>query len=383
MRVAVAGPIDLELLQPCLDEEVTSAGYRFPMTAHLVLELVKRGIPTVAIATDPAAIAPYRLRGPSLEVSVVPSRTRARDRALDAFRVERRLLAEALTAAAPDVIHAHWTYEFAMAARATGLPTLVTVHDWAPAVLQVHRDVYRTIRLGMQVRVLSTAPALTAVSPYIQEKVERFYRKPVALVPNGVPPELFSTAPRREAAGEVRFGALVAGDDVRKNLRRLLEAFAVVRTAAGRPVGLELAGGGCGPGEPLHRWAVERGLQQDVVFTGRIASDEVAAFMGRLDAFVHPSLEESFGLVIVEAMAAGVPVVAGRRSGAPPWLLEEGAAGLLVDVTDARAIARAMVRLVDGPERTALARAGRSRAEDFRMERIADQYVARYRTLAR
>ena len=164
MRVAVAGPIDLEILQPCLDTEVTSAGYRFPMTAHLVAELVTRGIPTVAVTTDPAVHAPYRLRGPSLEVHVVPSRARARDRALDAFRAERRLRTEALVSAAPDVIHAHWTYEFAMAARATGLPTLVTVHDWAPAVLRLHRDVYRTIRLGMQARVLSTAPALTAVT---------------------------------------------------------------------------------------------------------------------------------------------------------------------------------------------------------------------------
>jgi glycosyltransferase involved in cell wall biosynthesis len=383
VRVAVAGPIDLEILQPCLDTEVASAGYRFPMTAHLVAELVTRGIPTVAVTTDPAVHAPYRLRGPSLEVHVVPSRARARDRALDAFRAERRLLTEALVSAAPDVIHAHWTYEFAMAARATGLPTLVTVHDWAPAVLRLHRDVYRTIRLGMQARVLSTAPALTAVSPYIREKVERVYRKRVALVPNGVPAGLFATTPRPEPTDPVRFGALVAGDDARKNLRRLLEAFALVRATATRPVQLELAGGGCGPGEPLHRWAVERDLQRDVVFTGRLGSDRVPSFLGGLDAFVHPSLEESFGLVIVEAMAAGVPVVAGSRSGAPPWLLENGAAGLLVDVGDAGSLAQAMLRLLDAPERTTFSRAGRVRAEDFRMSRVADQYLEQYRALAR
>jgi glycosyltransferase involved in cell wall biosynthesis len=103
--------------------------------------------------------------------------------------------------------------------------------------------------------------------------------------------------------------------------------------------------------------------------------------MGRLDAFVHPSLEESFGMVIVEAMAAGVPVVAGRRSGAPAWLLEGGSAGLLVDVTSDEAIAGAMLRLVEGPERTVLAAAGRVRAEDFRMERVADQYVEQYQAL--
>lgn len=86
-------------------------------------------------------------------------------------------------------------------------------------------------------------------------------------------------------------------------------------------------------------------------------------------------------MVIVEAMAAGVPVVAGSRSGAPPWLLDEGAAGLLVDVTDVGAITRAMVRLLDASERATFGLAGRSRAEEFRMSRVADQYVEQYRAL--
>jgi glycosyltransferase involved in cell wall biosynthesis len=382
VKVAVAGPIDLELLQPFLDDPVGSPGYRFPMTAHLVAELVSRGIPTAAITTDPGADAPYRLRGPRLDAFVVPSRTRARDRALDAFRAERRLLAGAIREAAPAVVHAHWTYEFALAARRTGVPTLVTVHDWAPAVLAHHRDAYRAVRLGMQVRVLTTAPELTAVSPYLQEKVERYYRKRVRLVPNGVAPELFQDTATR-ASGPLRFGSLVAGDDRLKNLRRLLVAFARVRGSTPDEVELVLAGGGCGPGDPLHRWAAERGLQQGVHFAGRLASTEVPAYLAGLDVLVHPSLEESFGMVLVEAMAAGVPVVAGRHSGAPPWLLEGGAAGLLVDVTDAAAIATAMVRLTGAPEREHLARAGRARAEDFRMSRVADQYVERYGALAR
>ncbi len=58
MRVAITGPIDLEILQPHLDDPVTSAGYRFPMTAHLVVELVSRGFDTAAVTTDPSPRRP-------------------------------------------------------------------------------------------------------------------------------------------------------------------------------------------------------------------------------------------------------------------------------------------------------------------------------------
>jgi glycosyltransferase involved in cell wall biosynthesis len=69
--------------------------------------------------------------------------------------------------------------------------------------------------------------------------------------------------------------------------------------------------------------------------------------MAGSDLLLHPSLEESFGMVAAEALAAGIPVVGGQRSGALPWVV--GQAGRLVDVTDPQALAAAMLELLGDP----------------------------------
>lgn len=378
MRVALAGPVDLELLQPGLTSPVRSRGYPFPMTAHLARSLVEHGHDVCVVTLDPTAREPYRLQGGSLEAVVVPMRPRARDRALDAFRVERRMLADALRDAAPDLVHAHWTYEFALAALRSRLPTLVTVHDWAPAVLAQHRDVYRAVRLGMQIRALSRAEHLTAVSPYIQHKVTTRYRKACVLVPNGLADRYYDVDRHRHATGDVTFGCLVTGNDRRKNVPALLKAFAQVRRSGSSPVRLRVAGGGCGAGEPLQQWAVEQGLAGDVEFCGRLEVDDVPAYLGGLDVFVHPSREESFGMVLAEAMAAGVPVVGGATSGAVPWLLDEGRAGILADVGRPTALADAMRTLLDPEVRAAWSVRARERAEMFRLAAVALRYAHQY-----
>ncbi len=380
MRVTVAGPIDLQVLQPLLDSEVTRPGYSFPMTAHLVTALVGMEVDVTVVATDPAVTTAYRLRGSRLDVRVVPMRPRARHRAQDFFRAERRGISQAIQDLQPDVVHAHWTYEFALAAEKTHIPTLVTVHDWAPSILFHHRDAYRAARLAMQVRAITTARHLSAVSPEIQRQVEKIYRKRLALVPNGLSDEYFR-GPSKPPTDGIRYGALVNGDDHRKNLRTLLRAFGLRDRAEDRR--LVLAGGGCAPGDPLHTWAVEHGLDDEVVFRGPMRPEEVPAYLAGLDVFVHPALEESFGMVILEAMAGGVPVIGGQESGAVPWLLDDGRAGMLSDVRSPEGLARSMVAMAGSDTRSRFAERGRERAESFRMARVAAQYVELYQRLLR
>ena len=63
------------------------------------------------------------------------------------------------------------------------------------------------------------------------------------------------------------------------------------------------------------------------------------------DILVHPALEESFGMTLVEAMARKVPVIAGQSSGAVPWVLSGGEAGLLVDVSSVDTLVQSILRL--------------------------------------
>ena len=96
--------------------------------------------------------------------------------------------------------------------------------------------------------------------------------------------------------------------------------------------------------------------------------------------FVHPSLEESFGLVLVEAINAGLPVVAGENSGAVPWVLANGEAGILVDVKRPEAIARGIAQLLDDENatRAIVGRAQEHVAKNFSSEAVCEAYLASY-----
>ena len=141
---------------------------------------------------------------------------------------------------------------------------------------------------------------------------------------------------------------------------------------------LRLAGHGFEADGPAVRWASGRGLTAGVEFLGHLSHAAVIAeIRERADVFVHPTLEESFGSSILEAMSQRVPVVAGIRSGAVPWILDEGRAGLLVDVASADALGRGMERLMDDEGlRSRLASAGFERARgEFSLAAVADRFL--------
>jgi glycosyltransferase involved in cell wall biosynthesis len=130
--------------------------------------------------------------------------------------------------------------------------------------------------------------------------------------------------------------------------------------------------------EDLHLTAAHPDLDGRVIFAGE--RSDVARLMAACDLFVLPSEWEGFGLVFVEAMAAGIPVVATRVSGIPEVVLD-GETGVLVPVHDPDALAEAIVRLCEDPaERRRLGNNGFQRVrEHFTAERMVDETLAIYR----
>jgi glycosyltransferase involved in cell wall biosynthesis len=137
-----------------------------------------------------------------------------------------------------------------------------------------------------------------------------------------------------------------------------------------RIVGGGLPGLDDGYAEELRSLAASLGVAGAVDFTGYVP--DAAASMGELDALVHCVELEPFGLVLVEAMLRGVPVIASREGG-PAEIVRDGVDGLLLDVTDVTALAGAIVGLLRAPEeRGRLGAAGRARVlERFSAERMA------------
>lgn len=211
------------------------------------------------------------------------------------------------------------------------------------------------------------------VVPSIRTKaalVERFGALPdridvTPLAPRSLP----ATAPVRfDRPTFLAVGTL----EPRKNLRRVLEAFSLVR-ARGLDAGLVVAGARGWLDDALVTTVAST---PHVSFEGAIDDARLAALYGGASALVYPSLGEGFGLPVVEAMAASLPVV---TSAATACAEVAGDAALLVDPYDVEALADAMTRVVEGEALAAELRArGRRRAGQFTWAATAEATRASY-----
>jgi glycosyltransferase involved in cell wall biosynthesis len=122
------------------------------------------------------------------------------------------------------------------------------------------------------------------------------------------------------------------------------------------------------------------GAAKRVTFAGLVAHSDVPTYFGNADIYVNPSLYESFGMSIIEAMAAGLPVVA-TRVGAVPELISHGHSGLLVEADSPLAIADAVIRLfTDAPLRNSISRVGHDIvSKKFPWQTVCSRLMQMYR----
>jgi glycosyltransferase involved in cell wall biosynthesis len=156
----------------------------------------------------------------------------------------------------------------------------------------------------------------------------------------------------------------------RKNVGALLEAMALL------PPPSVLRVVGTGPErERLERRARELGLEGRVAFLGHVAFDLLAAEYRRADVFCLPSRQEGFGIVFLEAMAAGLPIVAARAA-AVPDVVSDGENGVLVSPDSPAELAVVLGRLLsDADERRRLGEAGRRTVTRFDAPEVARQFL--------
>jgi glycosyltransferase involved in cell wall biosynthesis len=370
------------------------AGYPgAPFMASLARGLLERGhrVTVVSLASDMpcehGALA--RRRWGPLEIVFAPMRPRAwplngrrPGYIWDLLRFERQGLRQALASVDPDVVHAHWPYEFAWAAIDSGLPHVVTCHDSPFRIARLYRGwrhgAYRRIRAWMAWHALRRARCVTAVSPYMVQEVASLCRSAAHLVPNPVDTTLGAARPKERAAGtRARVLMVCNGWSDLKNPQAGLRAFDMLSRVMPE-VELVLLGADYEEGGVAQRWCDQAGITGRLRFVGPVRYGEVAQWMTGSDLLLHPALEESFGMVAAEALVAGLPVICGERSGALPWVV--GGAGRLVDVTRPSAIAQALLELLQHGERRAqLADLGRETVKArFAVAPVVQAYEALY-----
>jgi len=219
-----------------------------------------------------------------------------------------------------------------------------------------------------------------AVSAAARRTIVEHLHGDAVLIPNGVHVKTFVGAepmPGWPGTGGA-LGFLGRIDEPRKGLSVLLDAFS--RLAQGRP-GLRLLVAGPGDGDEV-RAALPANLRDRVVLLGLISEEDKPRFYASVDLYVAPNTGgESFGIVLLEAMAAGTPVVASDLD-AFRRVLDDGRAGKLFPIGDPDALAATLAGLLDDPaRREALADRGAARVAAYDWSAVARSVLGVYQTV--
>ena len=263
-----------------------------------------------------------------------------------------------------------------------------TVHDLSPLLRPEFYDprVRRKLRFLIR-RGIERAKVVLCISETTREHVIQEFKVSedrLAVAYHGVNPR-FSPGSTERARQSVRdaFGIdgrymLFLGKiEARKNVARLLEAFAEFRHSGDEDIKLVLAGRRHWGVNDIDELIEKLKLGESVIETGFVADDMVPELYRAAEFMVFPSLWEGFGLPLLEAMACGTPVITSNVSCLPEIA---GAAATQVDPLDTEAIADAMGKVSsDDVLRNSLRERGFSRAREFTWENTAAATLAVYR----
>jgi glycosyltransferase involved in cell wall biosynthesis len=280
----------------------------------------------------------------------------------------------------PDVLHATLT-----APRYPNAPLVFTIHD---LTMFENPEFYRPwvrVRLQQAIRpAIERARLLVCISDCVRNEIQqRFNVSPerLVVVHHGVHSRFRRIEDARQLVSE-RLGItrpylLFTGQmKLRKNIFRLIEAFALLR-ARGLDLDLVLVGRRGDTTEGMDELIDRCKVREHILELGHAADDLLPLLYSAAEAFVFPSLHEGFGLPVLEAMACGTPVLSSNLSALPEIA---GDAALLVDPTRTEAIVDGMQQLLENSSlRAKLIESGYSRARQFSWEACAQNTLRAYR----
>lgn len=391
MVIGISAPFNPKEFEDILDSESSIPNINRAATAvnTLVREFLLGGHRVVVFSTYPDSGKMLYYQGGNLEVYLVsrfiflPKRE-IYSRIYVWKRIERiiRLRVNEL-----DVLHAHWTYDYAMAAQKYShiLPVFCTVRDWCPYQLVIHKNIgsrlYWMVSYYVFKKVMQNSNLFLIANSYYTFKMVSDYciNRHIEIIQNPIKKD-FILSERISEPLKPTFISISQYIDIRKNIYKLLLAFKLYKER--RPDAcLLLVGNDFNyQNENIRTWEKE-GLLSNVKLLGWVNHEDLKSLLDRATALIHPSLEETFGNILLEGMARCLPVIGGYKSGAVPDVLGHGKYGLLCDVTDPMAIYKAMCQIENVEETGKMVRLATNYIkETYTSEIIAQKHLDLYKS---
>ncbi|MCA9413275.1 MAG: glycosyltransferase family 4 protein [Candidatus Omnitrophica bacterium] len=249
-----------------------------------------------------------------------------------------------------DVLHCHSAYPHGYVAatfsRLTGVPVFITPHGPTDIMrkerIRSHPKLEQRLRRGLQ-----EAAGITAISKNIFKEIVSvggFTEEKVHIVPNGVSLGDFKEV--EPFVGDQPYVLAMGRMVAQKGFDQLLAAFAEIADKV-PDLQLYMAGEGI-LRRDYEKMTRQLGLEERVHFLGLVQGAQKIAFLKGARFFVCPSRFEPFGIVVLEALAAGIPVIANRVGGIPD-IIENNVHGLLVDAESTVELGKAIMDLYKSP----------------------------------
>lgn len=262
-----------------------------------------------------------------------------------------------------DIIHSHLSYP------AGFLGTLIQKRKGIPNILTEHSTIRlynRSFIHKLCVRhALRNASGVISVSNSLKNEIIPIRKKSVNVIPNIVDTGLYEISGKKEGS-ILNIGFLGGLNNTNKGLDLLFKAVSMLENTMYK---LHIGGDGKLL-DHFKKLAAEMTIENNCIFYGEIARDKISQFYSQLDIFVLPSRYETFGIVLIEAIAAGVPVIA-TKCGGPEDIVTEST-GVLIEKDNPEMLANAIRTMAEN-----LASFNKETIRNYAREKFGEEAVAK------
>lgn len=246
----------------------------------------------------------------------------------------------------PDIVHAHYASSYGLIGALSGFhPYIISM--WGSDVFQFPN--YSFLHKILLKFNLSKADKLLSTSSIMKEEAKKYTSKDITVTPFGIDVNRFKPEAVNSifANSEIIIGTIKTLEKI-YGIEDLIKAFKIVKLKLkDRAIKLLLVGEGT-QRKNLESLATELNLLSDILFAGYVSHDEVEKYHNMLDIFVAVSLQESFGVAVLEASACCKPVIVSNVGGLPE-VVDDGKTGIIVEKENPNQLADALITLINNP----------------------------------
>ena len=265
-------------------------------------------------------------------------------RAVDFFYHEIKFIKKAYEIIGPDLILSNWSYEYSYAAYKSKFKYIMVNHDIPHFVLKYIPNLYRFIRFFMSVIVLKNSKNIITPSIYAKIQTQKYTSSKIRVIGNPVSNKI-KTKKINKIKTISKILMINNGFNKRKNVKIAILSFLKLKEDYPN-ISLHIYGNQMQTNGECYNWIKKNHFKmKDIFLNGSINSNILMKKIHKYDIYLSTSLEETFGTTFVESLRAGVPIIAGKNSGSPKYVIQNCAQ--LIDVTDINKIIKSIKKYLD------------------------------------